>query len=115
MVNADLINQLIVAFNAHAAAEFAGAFTEDGVMYAYPDQVAGRGRVEIKDYIGKMFAAFPQVKVDLLGRIDLGMRQITHERFDRGDGSTAYAAGLVYTLSEAGISRLDFVRELRRE
>lgn len=70
-----------------------------------PIKVAGRGRVEIMDYISKMFAAFPHVKVDLLGRIDLGMRQITHERFDRRDGSATYAAGLGYTLSEAGISR----------
>ena len=38
LVNADLIKRLITAFNAHDAAAFAGAFTDDGVMYAYPDQ-----------------------------------------------------------------------------
>jgi hypothetical protein len=31
---------------------------------------------------------------------------------DRGDGSPAYDAALVYTLSAVGIARMDFVRAL---
>jgi len=111
MAGAGSVERLVAAFNAHDAAAFSAAFTSDGVMYEFPDQAVGRGRDQIRDYIGKMFAALPAAKVKLLGRIDLGLRQITHERFDRGDGSATYEAGLVYTLSEDGISRLDFVRE----
>jgi hypothetical protein len=109
----DLVERLVLAVNAHDATAFAGAFTDDGAMYDYPDQLAGQGRDQIRDYIGKLFAAFPLVKVDLIRRVNLGVRQITHERFDRGDRSPIYEAVLVYTLSETGISRLDFIRELR--
>jgi hypothetical protein len=112
MAGAEAVERLVSAFNAHDAAAFSAAFSSDGAMYEFPDQAAGRGRDQIREYIGRMFAAFPAAKVDLLGRIDLGLRQITHERFDRGDGSPAYEAGLVYTFSEDGISRLDFVREV---
>ena len=82
------------------------------MMYAYPDQVAGHGRGPFADYIGKTFAAFPEMKVNLLARTDPGMRQIAPEQFDLHDGSPTCDAALVYSISRAGISRLDFVREL---
>ena len=110
---ADLVERAVSAFNAHDAAAFAAVFADDGVMIEYPDRIAGRGRDAIREYIGGMFAAFPAAKVELVGRIDLGNRQITHERFERGDGSPPYEAGLVYNISEGGIERMDFVRELR--
>jgi hypothetical protein len=107
------VERLIAAFNEHDAAAFAREFTADGVLWHYPDQHAGRGRDQIATYIGKFFAAHPKARVDLLARIDLGMRQITHERFAPGDGSPPYDAGLVYTLSDGGITRLDLVPALR--
>jgi hypothetical protein len=109
MDSADPVERAVSAFNAHDAAVFA----DDGVMIEYPDRVAGRGREAVRVYIEGMFAAFPAAKVELVGRIDLGHRQITHERFDRGDGSAPYEAGLIYSLSEGAIKRMDFVRDLR--
>jgi hypothetical protein len=100
----DLVERLVLAFNAHDASAFAGTFAGNGAMYDYPDQLAGQGRDQIRDYIGKLFAAFPLVRVDLIRRVNLGVRQITHERFDRGDRSPTYEAVLVYTLSETGRS-----------
>jgi hypothetical protein len=108
----DLVQLALAAFNAGDAAAFAALFTEDGIVMDYPDKVAGAGRAQIQAYLGPLFAAFPKARVTLQGRIDLGARQITHERFDRGDGSPAYDAALVYTLSDAGIARMDFVRAL---
>ena len=107
----DPITAVLAAFNAHDANAFAAAFADDGEMIDYPDEVAGRGRAEIGVYMGRMFAACPQASVGLIGQIDLGLRQITHERFDMGDGSPRYDAALVYILRDAEIIRMDFVRE----
>lgn len=110
---ADLVERAISAFNTHDAAAFGALFADDGLLIEYPDRVAGRGREAIGEYIGGMFAAFPAAKVELVGRIDLGQRQITHERFEHGDGSPPYEACLVYDISEGRIERMDFVREVR--
>ena len=112
MDGADLVECAVSAFNVHDAAAFAAIFADDGLMIEYPDRVVARGRDAVREYIGRMFAAFPAAKVELVDRIDLGHRQITHERFDRGDGSAPYEAGLIYNISEGGIERMDFVREL---
>ena len=109
----DLVERAISAFNTHDAAAFAALFADDGILIEYPDRVAGRGRAAIAEYIGGMFEAFPAAKVELAGRIDLGQRQITHERIERGDGSPPYEAGLVYDISEGLIQRMDFVRGIR--
>ena len=110
------INALLRAFcdavEQHNGKAFAELFTEDGIVIDYPERVAGAGRAQIQAYMGPLFAAFPKARVTLKGRIDLGARQITHERFDRGDGSPTYDAVLVYTLSDVGIARMDFVRAL---
>ena len=108
----DMVHRALAAFNAGDAVAFAELFTEDGIVIDYPDRVAGAGRAQIQAYMGPLFAAFPKAHVTLKGRIDLGARQITHERFDRGDGSPAYDAVLVYTLSDVAIARMDFVRAL---
>lgn len=113
MDGVDLIERAVSAFNAHDATAFAATFATDGIMIEYPERVVGRGRAAVRDYVAAMFAAFPAAKVELVGRIDLGQRQITHERFVRGDGSPPYEAGLVYTISDGAIERMDFVRELR--
>jgi hypothetical protein len=113
MGGAELVERAVSAFNAHDPAAFSATFAEDGAIYEFPDRAAAQGRNQIRDYVGGMFEAFPAAKVALLGRIDLGLRQITHERIDRGDGSPAYEAGLIYTLSGDAISRMDFIREAR--
>jgi hypothetical protein len=113
MESVDLVGRAVLAFNANDAEAFAAVFAEDGIMVEYPDRVVARGRDAVRLYISGMFTAFPGAMVALVGRIDLGQRQITHERFDRRDGSAPYEAGLIYTLSDRGIERMDFVREHR--
>src|SRR3954451_24669149 len=103
----DMVHRALAAFNAGDAAAFGELFAEDGVMIDYPDKVAGTGPAEIRVYLGQLFSAFPKAHVTLKGRIDLGRRQVTHERFDRGDGSPEYDAALVYTITDAGIVRMD--------
>ena len=106
----DLVERAVSAFNAHDAEAFAALFADDGVIFEYPARAVARGREAVRTYAGGMFASFPASKVKLVGRIDLGRRQITHERIDRGDGSPPYEAGLVYDCSEGRIERMDFVR-----
>ena len=111
----DMVHRALAAFNAGDAAGFAALFTEDGIMMDYPDKVAGTGRAQIEAYLAPLFRAFPNARVSLQARIDLGARQVTHERFDRGDGSPEFDAALVYTISDAGIVRMDFVRAIAVE
>ena len=113
MEGSDLVERAVMAFNANDAESFAAVFADDGVMVEYPDRVVARGRDAVQLYIGGLFTAFPGAMVELIHRADLGRRQITHERFDRKDGSAPYEAGLIYSLSERGVERMDFVREVR--
>ena len=106
----DVVHRALAAFNAGDAAAFGNLFTAQGIMTDYPDTVAGTGPAEISAYLERFFLAFPNARVSLRARIDLGARQVTHEHFDRGDGSPAYDAALVYTISDDCISRMDFVR-----
>jgi hypothetical protein len=45
----------------------------------YPGQLAGHRRNQIREYVGKLIAAFPLVKVELISRVNLGVRQKTWE------------------------------------
>lgn len=111
----DMVHRALAAFNGGDAAAFGSLFSEDGVMIDYPDKVAGTGPAGVCAYLERFFVAFPRARVTLQARIDLGGRQVTHEHFDRGDGSPAYDAALVYTISDAGIVRMDFVRAVAPE
>jgi hypothetical protein len=113
MINTDPITRLVAAFNKHDPVAFAAAFAPDAVITEYPATIVAQGPAAIAAYFTGLFTAFPAAQVELRARIDLGMRQITHERFYRGDGSPMYDAVLVYTLSGPNIARLDFIREVQ--
>ena len=110
-MSVDAIERVVSSFNARDAEAFAAAFAVDGLLIDYPDTRAGEGRTGIFAYMSKLFDAYPNASVELVGRIDLGTRQITHERFDPGNGLPHYDAGLVYQLHDNEIIRMDFVRE----
>ena len=113
MTSTDPVARVMAAFNAHDATAFAAAFAPDALMIEYPDTVIAKGRDAIAGFFAGLFIAFPASRVELRTRIDLGNRQVTHEHFNRGDGSPEYDAALVYTLAGEHIARLDFIREAR--
>ena len=44
MADAEAVERLVAAFNAHDAAAFSAAFSSDGKMYEFPDKTAGSSR-----------------------------------------------------------------------
>lgn len=76
---ADLVKRAIVAFNPHDTADFANVFADNGLIIKYADRVAGRPRDAIREYIRGMLKAYSAARVAMVGRIDVGQRQVTHE------------------------------------
>ncbi|HEX5378706.1 MAG TPA: NTF2 enzyme family protein, partial [Phenylobacterium sp.] len=57
-----------------------------------------------------LFARFPQNRATLMGRYVVGQRVIDHEHVERAPGGDTFDVAAIYTISDARIVRVDFVK-----
>jgi hypothetical protein len=108
-----VIDDLVVAYNNGNARAFADLFDVDAITYEHPNIVAQQTREGIYEYYKAVFAKFPNLKTQVLYRVEIGNRVIDHELVQRSPESEPFNVIAVYEIENDLITRLDLVRDNR--
>ena len=98
------------AYNAQDLDAFCGYFADDVVVADLNGAVTLRGLADYREKYRKVFADFPENRVELLGRIAVGDTVIDHERVFRSKTAQPFEVAAIYTVREGKIARVDFVK-----
>jgi uncharacterized protein (TIGR02246 family) len=109
--NQQIIDQLVIAYNAHNARAFADLFTEDAIHGTLHAESQQYGREEIYRRYVEVFANFPENKTEVVQRTAFGQFIVDHELVRRSPTTEPFNVVAIYTLEAGLIKRLDFVRE----
>ncbi len=109
--NAEVIDRLVVAYNAHDARAFADFFATDAVHGPLRGEAPQIGREAVYERYVDVFAQFPQNHTEVMHRVVTGAFVVDHERVRRGPDSEPFDVVAIYEMSDGTISQLDFVRD----
>lgn len=106
----DVVDAQFEAYNAQDLDAFCSFYADDAVLADFNGAPLAEGLEAIRARHAKLFADFPQNKANLLSRTIIGQRVIDHERVFRTPGGDAFEVAAIYTISDARIVRVDFVK-----
>lgn len=85
------------AFNAGDVEAFVQAFEPDALMVTPPGGEVARGRDEIRDAVGPLFALTPSARIDVIAKLERDGLALTHARWSvhgaDPDGETVELGG----------------------
>jgi hypothetical protein len=106
----DIAQAQLDAYNAQDLDAHCAWFADDVVVADLNGAVSLTGLEAYRARYAKVFADFPQNKVDLLNRIVLGNTVIDHEHVSRGPEGPTFEVAAIYTIAGGKIARVDFVK-----
>ena len=110
MSPADVAQGQLEAYNAQDLDAFCTFYADDAVLGSLNGEVHTVGLQAIRERHQKLFADFPQNKVELLNRIVVGGNVVDHEQVIRAPGGESFQVAAIYTIAGGKIARVDFVR-----
>lgn len=106
----DAIERQERAYNAHDLDAFVGCYAEDVVVEDADGKVVMSGRDDMRERYGRLFAASPDVRAEVVTRIRVGSYVIDEELVTGLSGGDLHAVA-IYRLGADG--SIDHVRFLR--
>ena len=106
----DVAQGQLDAYNAQDLEAFVGFYADDVVVANLNGEITERGNSALRERYAKMFAANPENRVELLGRIAIGNTVIDHEKVIRRAGGETFEVAAIYTIAGGKIARVDFVK-----
>ena len=106
----DVVDAQFEAYNAQDLEAFCSFYADDAVLADFNGAVTAQGIAAVRARHAKLFADFPGNQATLMNRIVLGARVIDHERVLRAPGGDSFDVAAIYTISDARIVRVDFVK-----
>ena len=106
----DVVEGQFEAYNAQDLDAFCGFYDDRAEIADFNGAVTASGIAAVRARHAKLFADFPQNQAELRARIVLGSRIIDHERVSRTPGGDTFEVAAIYTIADAKIVRVDFVR-----
>ncbi len=106
----DVVDRQFDAYNSQDLEAFCSYYADDAVLADFNGAVTAQGIEAIRARHAKLFSDFPQNKADLLNRVSVGSKVIDHERVLRAPGGVTFEVAAIYTVSDAKIVRVDFVK-----
>ena len=106
----DVVDGQFEAYNAQDVDAFCAFFADDAVLADFNGEITTRGLDAIRARHVDLFARFPQNRAHLVGRHVLGQRVIDHEHVERAPGGESFDVAAIYTIADAKIVRVDFVK-----
>jgi uncharacterized protein (TIGR02246 family) len=98
------------AYNAQDLDTYVSYFAEDCVVSGLNGTPTETSRDAIKTRYAKAFAAFPQNKAYLKGRVATGNTVVDHELVVRAPGGEQFEIIAIYTFRDGLIARVDFAK-----
>lgn len=106
----DVAQGQLEAYNTQDLDAFCAFYADDVVIADLNGAVTGQGLAALRERYAKLFAEFPQNRVDLLGRIAVGRTVIDHERVFRAPEASPFEVAAIYTIADGKIVRADFAK-----
>ena len=106
----DVVDAQFEAYNAQDLEAFCSFYADDAVLADFNGQVTTAGLDAIRARHADLFTRFPQNRADLKGRYVVGQRVIDHEHVERAPGGDTFDVAAIYTIADAKIVRVDFVK-----
>jgi hypothetical protein len=97
-------------YNAQDLDGHCAQFSKDVTVADLNGAVTVEGIEAYRARYAKVFAEFPQNKAVLVTRIVIGNVVIDHERVSRSPTSAPFEVAAIYTVADAKIRRVDFVK-----
>jgi hypothetical protein len=105
---AALAQQQLNAYNQRDLEAFLEPYSDDVEIYSFPNELQGKGKAQMRERYGKLFASSPELHCELVNRIVLGDTVIDQERVTGRAGKTLEAIA-IYTVRDGKIVRVTFM------
>ncbi|MDP3855567.1 nuclear transport factor 2 family protein [Phenylobacterium sp.] len=106
----DVVEAQFEAYNAQNLEAFCAFYADHAALGDFNGAITANGIDAIRARHVKLFADFPQNKAQLLNRVVVGNTVIDHERVARTPGGDTFDVAAIYTIADAKIVRVDFVK-----
>ena len=106
----DVVDAQFQAYNDQDLEAFCSLYADDAALADFNGAITANGAEAIRARHEKLFADFPQNKAELKARVIIGSRVIDHELVARTPGGDTFEVAAIYTISDAKIVRVDFVK-----
>ncbi len=106
----ELVQGQLDAYNSQNLEEFCEFFSDDLFVASYLGDVVCTGIDAFRIRHVGVFSDFPNNKAELKSRIVLGDTVIDLENVTRGNGDPSFQVICIYTISNARISRIEYVK-----
>jgi hypothetical protein len=106
----DVAEGQLEAYNAQDLDAFCSFYADAVVVADLNGPVTSQGVAALRERYAKLFSEFPENKVELKGRMVLGDKVIDHELVIRKPGGDRFEVAAIYTIADAKIVRVDFVK-----
>ena len=106
----DVAEAQLEAYNDQDLDGHCACFADDIVVADLNGAVTISGIAAYRAKYVQVFADFPQNKAELLNRVVVGNTVIDHERVSRTPGGDTFEVAAIYTIADAQIVRVDFVK-----
>ncbi|MFC7290463.1 nuclear transport factor 2 family protein [Hirschia litorea] len=105
-----LVQAQLDAYNAQDLDAFCGCFSDEVFVTSYLGEAICSGIGAFRERHVGIFGDFPKNRAKLMSRMVLGNTVIDHELVDRGNGDPDFQVGCIYTINNARISRIEYVK-----
>jgi hypothetical protein len=106
----ELVQRQLDTYNAQDLDAFMACYADDVVVADFNGAVSSTGISALRKRYADMFAANPKNHARLVNRITIGNTVIDHEDVSRGPDAAAFQVAAIYTIKDAKIVRVDFVK-----
>jgi hypothetical protein len=106
----DIAQGQLDAYNVQDLDAFCRFYADDVVVANLGGEPTGQGMDALRARYAKLFAEFPENRVELKGRIALGQTVIDHELVIRAPGAETFEVAAIYTIADGKIARVDFAK-----
>ncbi len=104
-----IVQRQVEAYARRDIEAFAASFSEDAEAHIYPGKLLFKGRSQIRDYYGKMFAETPGLKIEIVERLVIGNKVIDEEQVIVDPAKPSSRAIAIYTVENGKIARMEFL------
>jgi hypothetical protein len=105
-----LVQTQLEAYNAQDLDAMLACYAPDCVIAGLNGAVGETSRDSLRARYARTFAEFPDNRVRLVNRIQVGDIVIDHEDVNRGPGKDRFEVIAIYTIRNGQIARVDFAK-----
>lgn len=106
----ELVQRQLDTYNVQDLDGFLACYADDVVVADLNGAVSSTGLAALRRRYAEMFAANPMNHARLVNRIAVGNTVIDHEDVRRSPDSVPFQVAAIYTIKDAKIARVDFVK-----